>query len=271
MAAGYPPWMVSPDAAGRVSGCSVAGPMRMRRWRRATRAAAIRLAGGPHPQPRHPPCPVRVCRRRVEVRSGGGGRRFAPTRRPPAWVGLRGAEQAARCEPSSTAARAGNRRFWLLSALRAHAKAPQTDLHRKTLRPLKRPRRARTVPRMSTSPALPAPACDCTVCGHLRAVLTSAAESPLGLIIVWRLYGECNETSPPLGGWGGGKERTEWPGAGAGCSPHRRWTWLAAAHRRLEPIVRRSMLMPARSRHTCGEIGHRRHDHSRHWRHGRPT
>jgi hypothetical protein len=37
-------------------------------------------------------------------------------------------------------ARAGNRRFWCLSALRAHTKAPyKTDLHRKTLRELKRP------------------------------------------------------------------------------------------------------------------------------------
>jgi hypothetical protein len=33
---------------------------------------------------------------------------------------------------------------------------------------------------------------------HLRAVLTSAADLPLGLIIVWRLYGECDEISPPL-------------------------------------------------------------------------
>jgi hypothetical protein len=37
-------------------------------------------------------------------------------------------------------ARAGNRRFWCLSAMRAHTKAPyKTDLHRKTLRELKRP------------------------------------------------------------------------------------------------------------------------------------
>jgi hypothetical protein len=40
------------------------------------------------------------------------------------------------------AARAGNRRFWRLSALRAHTKAPyKTDLNRKTLRALKRPGR----------------------------------------------------------------------------------------------------------------------------------
>jgi hypothetical protein len=46
----------------------------------------------------------------------------------------------------SGSARAGNRRFWLLSALRAHTKAPyKTDLHRKTLMALKRPRAARTV------------------------------------------------------------------------------------------------------------------------------
>jgi hypothetical protein len=46
---------------------------------------------------------------------------------------------------------------------------------------------------------------------YLRAVLTSAAESPLGLIIVWRLYGECDEINLPLvlGGWGEGKERTD--------------------------------------------------------------
>ena len=46
-------------------------------------------------------------------------------------------------------ARAGNRRFGPLSALRAHTKTPyKTDLHRKTLRnakALKRPGRARTV------------------------------------------------------------------------------------------------------------------------------
>jgi hypothetical protein len=42
-------------------------------------------------------------------------------------------------------ARAGHRRFWPLSALRAHTKAPyKTDLIWKTLRPLERPGRART-------------------------------------------------------------------------------------------------------------------------------
>jgi hypothetical protein len=45
-------------------------------------------------------------------------------------------------------ARAGNRRFfffWLVSALRAHTKAPhKTDALWETLRPLKRPGRART-------------------------------------------------------------------------------------------------------------------------------
>ena len=39
---------------------------------------------------------------------------------------------------ASTTARAGNRRFWLLSALRAHTKAPyKIDFHRKTLRDAK--------------------------------------------------------------------------------------------------------------------------------------
>ena len=43
-------------------------------------------------------------------------------------------------------ARAGNRRFWLLSTLRAHTKVPyKIDLHRKTLIVLNRPGRARTV------------------------------------------------------------------------------------------------------------------------------
>jgi len=42
-------------------------------------------------------------------------------------------------------ARAGNRRFWLLSTLRAHTKAPyKTDLHRKTLMALNGPGTART-------------------------------------------------------------------------------------------------------------------------------
>jgi hypothetical protein len=48
---------------------------------------------------------------------------------------------------SSGSARAGKRRFWPLSALRAHTKAPhKTDLHRKTLMALNRPGAARTVP-----------------------------------------------------------------------------------------------------------------------------
>ena len=47
---------------------------------------------------------------------------------------------------------AGNRRFWLLSALRAHTKAPyKTDFHRKMLRALNRPKAARTAPRGSAS------------------------------------------------------------------------------------------------------------------------
>jgi hypothetical protein len=44
-------------------------------------------------------------------------------------------------------ARAGNRRFGRLSALRAHTKTPyKTDLHRNTLMELNRPGTARTVP-----------------------------------------------------------------------------------------------------------------------------
>ena len=51
-------------------------------------------------------------------------------------------------EPFRCAARAGDRRFWLLSALRAHTKAPyKTDLHRETLMALNRPGTARTVGR----------------------------------------------------------------------------------------------------------------------------
>jgi hypothetical protein len=46
----------------------------------------------------------------------------------------------------SPSARAGNRRFRSLSALRAHTKAPyKIDFHRKTLWALNRPGRARTV------------------------------------------------------------------------------------------------------------------------------
>ena len=46
---------------------------------------------------------------------------------------------------SVVAARTGNRRFRLLSALRAHTKGPhKTDFHRKTRRALNRPRAART-------------------------------------------------------------------------------------------------------------------------------
>jgi hypothetical protein len=45
---------------------------------------------------------------------------------------------------SPSTARAGNRRIQLLSALRAHTKAPhKDDILRRTLRALKRPRRAR--------------------------------------------------------------------------------------------------------------------------------
>jgi hypothetical protein len=47
--------------------------------------------------------------------------------------------------PSKATARAGTRRFWPLSALRARANAPcKTDLPRETLRAINRPRRART-------------------------------------------------------------------------------------------------------------------------------
>jgi hypothetical protein len=43
-------------------------------------------------------------------------------------------------------ARAGDRRFWRLSAPRAHTKAPyRTDVYRKTLMALNRPEAARTV------------------------------------------------------------------------------------------------------------------------------
>ena len=60
--------------------------------------------------------------------------------------GRRGLVRTRRClqerEPGRFTARAGNRHFWLLSSLRAHAKAPyKTDLLRKTRRPLKRPGR----------------------------------------------------------------------------------------------------------------------------------
>jgi hypothetical protein len=45
-----------------------------------------------------------------------------------------------------SAARAGNRRFWSLSVLRAHTKSPyKMDFHRGTLRALNRPWAARTV------------------------------------------------------------------------------------------------------------------------------
>ena len=47
---------------------------------------------------------------------------------------------------SCTPARAGNRRFRLLSALRTHTKAPyKMDFHRNTRMPLNRPWAARTV------------------------------------------------------------------------------------------------------------------------------
>jgi hypothetical protein len=47
---------------------------------------------------------------------------------------------------NTSPARAGNRRFWLLSALRAHTKMPyKIDLLWETLRALKHPGRARTV------------------------------------------------------------------------------------------------------------------------------
>jgi hypothetical protein len=46
----------------------------------------------------------------------------------------------------SLTARAGNRRFRRLSALRAHTKAPyEMDVHRETLRALNRPWAARTL------------------------------------------------------------------------------------------------------------------------------
>jgi hypothetical protein len=46
---------------------------------------------------------------------------------------------------NSATARAGNRLFWCLSALRAHTKAPyKINFHRETLRVLNRPKAART-------------------------------------------------------------------------------------------------------------------------------
>jgi hypothetical protein len=76
-------------------------------------------------------------------------RRIAPSPgATPAWVGDQVVELL-RVRPGLVlhelplrrhTARAGNRRFWCLSALRSHTKAPyKTDLHRKTLRELKRP------------------------------------------------------------------------------------------------------------------------------------
>ena len=55
---------------------------------------------------------------------------------------LAAAGAAAAAFSKAATARAGNRRFWCLSALRAHTKAPyKTDLHRKTLMALNHPRR----------------------------------------------------------------------------------------------------------------------------------
>ena len=59
-----------------------------------------------------------------------GGAQWPPPGLPAAWVR----------EQRALTTRAGNRRFWCLCTLRAHTKAPyKTDLHRKTLRALKRP------------------------------------------------------------------------------------------------------------------------------------
>ena len=50
-------------------------------------------------------------------------------------------------------ARAGNRRFWSLSDLRVHTKAPyKMDFRRKTLRALNRPWAARTVQARVSAP-----------------------------------------------------------------------------------------------------------------------
>ena len=65
-----------------------------------------------------------------------------------AWSSLRAAATAASCSATCRrySARAGNRRFWWVSALRAHTKAPyESELLGETLRPLNRPGRARTV------------------------------------------------------------------------------------------------------------------------------
>ena len=71
-------------------------------------------------------------------------------RAPPAKP--RGRRRAGESAFSESTARAGNRRFWCLSALRAHTKAPyKMDFHRKTLRALNRPKAARTVPGLTVS------------------------------------------------------------------------------------------------------------------------
>ena len=72
------------------------------------------------------------------IRTEGRATRGASERRV-AFADTAGAHSV-RAAVARAAARAGNRRFQLSSAPRAHAKPPsKTDLHRKTLRALKRP------------------------------------------------------------------------------------------------------------------------------------
>jgi hypothetical protein len=79
-------------------------------------------------------------------RRAGRRRSSLPLTVGAAGSGAQPGDGCAQASSASCTARGGNRRFWLLRALRAHTKAPyKTDLNRKTLRALNRPREARTV------------------------------------------------------------------------------------------------------------------------------
>jgi hypothetical protein len=78
-----------------------------------------------------------------------------PATAPPAGQPAAAAAAARAVIGSAPTARAGNRRFWSLSALRAHTKAPyKTDLYRKTLGLLNRYGTARTGGRGARQPQL---------------------------------------------------------------------------------------------------------------------
>ena len=104
---------------------------------------------------------------------------------PPARSSCRFPRGARPPRASTWPARAGNRRFWLLSALRTHTTAPyKSDLMWKTLRPPKNSKRPRRVRTGRWPGALPAPTAGVGRGGSQRAERRRARRHTSGTVRV---------------------------------------------------------------------------------------